>query len=148
MYKEIMSNLVLAGSLKGGFAQGYLRTNELPIVERFFLGGRSTVRGYDQDMLGPKGKDGNPIGGNVFLMESVELRSSLGKGIGLVAFLDGGNVWLDIKDVNPSDIKFTTGLGIRYKTPVGPLRIDYGIKLQKEKGESSGEIHFSIGHAF
>ncbi|MDQ7787251.1 MAG: outer membrane protein assembly factor BamA [Thermodesulfovibrionales bacterium] len=147
-YHALRKWLVLAASLRGGMAQGYGATQELPIVERFFLGGRSTVRGYEQDTLGPKGKDGNPTGGNVFLMENLELRTLLGKGIGVVAFLDGGNVWVDITDVDLADIKFTAGLGLRYNTPVGPLRVDYGYKLQRGKGESSGEIHFSIGHAF
>jgi outer membrane protein insertion porin family len=106
------------------------------------------VRGYEQDTLGPKGSDGNPTGGNAFLMENLEMRISLGKGIGLVTFLDGGNVWVEMKDMDPSDSKFTAGLGLRYDTPVGPLRVDYGFKLQREKDESRGELHFSIGHAF
>jgi outer membrane protein insertion porin family len=55
---------------------------------------------------------------------------------------------LKINEVDLTDLKFTTGLGLRYNTPVGPVRIDYGHKLQKEKGESSGELYFSIGHAF
>lgn len=148
IYHEIARGVVLAASLRGGVAQGYFDTNELPIVERFFLGGRTTVRGYDQDTLGPKGSDGNPIGGNTFLMENVELRTSIGKNFGIVAFLDGGNVWIKTGDINMSDIKFTAGVGLRYNTPVGPVRIDYGRKLQKEAGESAGEIHFSIGHAF
>ncbi len=148
VYYELMKGFVLAASIRSGLAEGYNKTAELPIVERFFLGGRTTVRGYEQDTLGPKGSDGNPTGGNVFLMENLEMRISMGKGIGLVAFLDGGNVWQKISDMEISDIKFTTGLGVRYNTPVGPLRVDYGYKLQKEKGESSGELHFSIGHAF
>lgn len=148
VYHELARRVVLAASLRGGFAQGYLKTRELPLVERFFLGGRTTVRGYAQDTLGPKGSDGNPTGGNAFLMENLEIRTSIGKGIGIVAFLDGGNVWLKASDINPVDFKFTTGLGLRYNTPVGPVRVDYGHKLQKEKGESSGELHFSIGHAF
>ncbi|MBM4140219.1 MAG: outer membrane protein assembly factor BamA [Nitrospira sp.] len=147
-YHEITKGIVLALSLRGGVAQGYHDTQELPIVERFFLGGRTTVRGYEQDMLGPKGSDGNPTGGNAFLCGNVEIRSSLGKGIGIVAFLDGGNVWLKAKDMDPANLKYTTGLGLRYNTPVGPIRIDYGHKLQREKGESSGELHFSIGQAF
>jgi outer membrane protein insertion porin family len=81
-------------------------------------------------------------------MENLEIRKSLGKGLGVVAFLDGGNVWLKFDQMDPADFKFTTGLGLRYDTPVGPLRVDYGFKLQKEKGESSGALHFSIGHAF
>ena len=148
VYQKLTKGIVLAISLRGGIAQGYLKTDELPIVERFFLGGRTTVRGYEQDTLGTKGLDGNPTGGNVFLMENLEIRTSLGKGIGIVAFLDGGNVWIKTKDINPADIKFTTGLGLRYNTPVGPIRIDYGQKLQRKPGESRGEIHFSIGHAF
>ena len=148
IYHEVKKGLVLAASFRGGFAQGYFKTNELPIVERFFLGGRDTVRGYDQDTLGPKGSDGNPIGGNAFLMENLEIRTSLGKGLGLVTFLDGGNVWLKTNNIDLKDFKFTTGLGLRYNTPVGPLRIDYGYKLQREKGESSGAFHFSIGNAF
>jgi outer membrane protein insertion porin family len=148
VYHKIADGLVLAASLRTGIAQGYNDTDELPIVERFFLGGRTTVRGYDQDTLGPIGSDGDPIGGNAFLMENLELRVSLGKGIGIVAFLDGGNVWPKIDDMTLSDLKFTTGLGLRYNTPVGPVRVDYGHKLQREKGESAGEVHFSIGHAF
>lgn len=147
-YRALSKRFVFAASFRGGLSAGYRDTDELPIVERFFLGGRMTVRGYEQDMLGPKGEDGNPTGGNAFLMQNLELRSSLGKGFGLVAFLDGGNVWVNVKDIDPREWKFTTGIGLRYKTPVGPLRIDYGHKLNREDGESSGEIHFSIGHAF
>ncbi|MFZ6017713.1 MAG: outer membrane protein assembly factor BamA [Nitrospirota bacterium] len=147
-YQELTKVLVLALSLRGGIAQGLGETRDMPLVERFFLGGRTTVRGYEQDTLGPKGADGTPKGGNAFLMANAEVRTSLGKGIGIVAFLDGGNVWLKARDINPEDFKYTAGLGLRYNTPVGPIRIDYGHKLQREKGESSGELHFSIGHAF
>jgi outer membrane protein insertion porin family len=65
-----------------------------------------------------------------------------------VPFLDGGNVWLRNRDVDLSEMKFSAGLGLRYNTPVGPLRLDYGFKLDREPGESKGEFHFSIGHAF
>jgi outer membrane protein insertion porin family len=147
-YHKMASWLVLAASLRGGVAQGYRDTTELPIVERFFLGGRTTVRGYIQDGLGPKGADDNPIGGNAYLMENLEMRAAITDSLGVVAFLDGGNVWLKIDEMNLNDVKFTTGLGLRYNTPVGPIRVDYGHKLQREKGESAGELHFSIGHAF
>ena len=148
VYHKITRGLVLAASLRGGLAQGYFDTDELPIVERFFLGGRTTVRGYIQDGLGPKGEDETPIGGNAFLMENLELRVSITDSLGLVAFLDGGNVWRKMNEMSLNDFKFTTGLGLRYSTPVGPVRVDYGHKLQREKGESAGEVHFSIGHAF
>jgi len=81
-------------------------------------------------------------------MENLELRTSLGKNFGLVAFLDGGNVWVKMNEMNLTDLRFAAGLGLRYNTPVGPVRVDYGQKLRREEGESAGELHFSIGHAF
>jgi outer membrane protein insertion porin family len=147
-YQQLSKRFVLALSLRAGTAWGYHETTELPIVERFFLGGRTTVRGYRQDTLGPKGPDGNPTGGDAFLCGNLELRSYIGKGFGIVTFLDSGNVWQKAKNIDFGDLKYSTGLGFRYNTPVGPISIDYGHKLNKEKGESNGEIHFSIGHAF
>lgn len=146
-YFQLLKPVVLAFSLRGGMAYGLGDTEELPLIERFFLGGRSTVRGYSQDSLGPKGADGNPTGGNIFALTNWELRFSLGKGFGLVTFVDAGNVWKTIDDVDDK-LKFTAGPGLRYNTPVGPIRIDYGHKLNREKNESSGEVHFSFGHAF
>ena len=147
-YKALSKNFVVAVSLKSGMSQGFEKTTELPLVERFFLGGRTTVRGYEQDTLGPKGVNGSPTGGNMFILTNLELRTDVAKGFGLVTFLDGGNVWKKKSDVKLSDMKYTAGAGIRYNTPVGPLRIDYGHKLDRETGESKGEVHFSIGHAF
>lgn len=147
-YRSLSKRFVFAVSLRVGAAQGYRKTSSLPIVERFFLGGRTTVRGYDQDTLGPKGADGTPIGGNAFLMGNVELRTDIGRGFGIVNFVDTGNVWDKIQQINVAQLKYTTGVGLRYNTPVGPLRVDYGIKLNKEKGEDFGAIHFSIGQAF
>lgn len=146
-YTELYEGLVFAISLRGGWAWLYGKTDNLPISERYFLGGRDTVRGYAQNTLGPK-RDDQPTGGNVFLMGNMELRTSLGRNFFIVNFLDAGNVWNRVGDVNPSKLKFTTGVGLRYKTPVGPIRVDYGYKLNRQKGESHSEIHFTIGHAF
>ncbi|MEF9475331.1 MAG: outer membrane protein assembly factor BamA [Candidatus Mariimomonas ferrooxydans] len=146
-YSRIKKGLIFAFALKGGIAHGFGDTVELPIVERFFLGGRTTVRGYDHDTLGPKGADDSPTGGNIFALANGELRISLGRGFGMVTFIDAGNVWKKISEVN-SVLRYTAGLGLRYITPVGPVRLDYGHKLNRESGESAGEIHFSFGHAF
>ena len=147
-YQRLSKGMVLAVSFRSGVAKGFNHTSELPLVERFFLGGRTTVRGYDQDTLGPKGVDGTPLGGDAFVMGNFELRTDVGRGFGIVTFVDTGNVWGKIQDINLAQLKFTTGLGLRYKTPVGPLSVDYGVKLSREKGESLGAIHFSIGQAF
>jgi outer membrane protein insertion porin family len=147
-YQALAKPIVLAVSLRGGYATSLDRTPTLPLVERFFLGGRTTVRGYDQDSLGPKGGDNNPTGGNIFLMGNAEVRIDIWKGFGLVAFLDAGNVWQNSDEFSMEKIKYTTGLGLRYNTPVGPIRIDYGLKLTRQKGEGAGALHFSVGHAF
>jgi outer membrane protein insertion porin family len=139
--------IVFAFSIKGGAAHVFGDTEELPLIERFFLGGRTTVRGYSHDTLGPKGEDDLPTGGNIFALINGELRIPVRKGFGIVTFIDGGNVWRVTKDIEP-DLKFTAGAGLRYSTPVGPVRIDYGHKLNRGPDESSGEIHFSFGHAF
>ncbi len=160
-FHQLHKRVVLGLFASGGVAYGFGDTTEIPIVERYFLGGRSSVRGYEQDMLGPKGSDGNATGGNVFFMGSMELRTDIGKNIGIVSFFDFGNVWISTREFAFSGIKYTAGLGLRYATPVGPLRVDYGYKLRWDdtcadrtsqplqcSPEGRGAIHFSIGHAF
>ena len=144
---QLMKRVVFAFSLRGGAAYGFGESEEIPLIERFFLGGRTTVRGYSHDTLGPRSEDGTPTGGNIFALTNWEFRFSLPKGFGLVTFVDAGNVWKTADDVK-DELKYTAGLGLRYGTPVGPVRLDYGHKLNKEPGESSGEFHFSFGHAF
>lgn len=144
---KLRKRIVLAYSLKGGVAYAFEGAKELPLIERFFLGGRTTVRGYSHDSLGPKGGNNNPTGGNAFALVNGELRFDVGKGFGLVTFVDAGNVWKLVSEVG-TELKYTAGAGLRYNTPVGPLRLDYGRKLRKEAGLSSGEVHFSFGHAF
>jgi outer membrane protein insertion porin family len=144
---QIMKRVVFAFSLRGGAAYGFDESEEIPLIERFFLGGRSTVRGYKHEALGPKGENDDPTGGNVFALTNLELRFNMGKGFGLVTFVDGGEVWQTFDEVD-GDLKYTTGAGLRYNTPVGPVRLDYGYKLNREPDESIGEFHFSFGHAF
>jgi outer membrane protein insertion porin family len=146
-YFPVRKGLVFALTIGGGIAYSFDSDKELPLVERFFLGGRTTVRGFQNDYLGPKGFDDAPTGGNVFVLGNSELRKDIGRGFGVVAFLDSGNVWKLPEDIG-TKVRYTVGTGLRYKTPVGPVRVDYGHKLDRESGESNGEVHFSFGHAF
>jgi outer membrane protein insertion porin family len=146
-YFPLRKDTVFAFSIKGGAAYSFEGKNEVPLIERYFLGGRSTVRGYSNDALGPKGEDGNPTGGNVFALLNGEFRFSIWRGLGIVAFLDSGNVWKTAENIETS-LRHTVGGGLRYSTPVGPIRVDYGYKLSRESDESAGEVHFSFGHAF
>ena len=150
-YQSLSSKWVFAFSARAGIADRFGETELVPLTERFFLGGRSTVRGYDQDKLGIRGVtliDQQPTGGNTMLIFNEELRIALPKSLGLVFFFDHGNVWQKYRDVALSEIKSTTGIGLRYNTPVGPFRLDWGYKLNREAEESPWAVHFTLGHAF
>lgn len=150
-YFPVTRWLVLALSGSGGVAKNFGETLTVPISERFFLGGRSSVRGYEQDSLGISGItiiDGTPTGGNAMLLVNGEFRISLLWGLGLVTFLDGGNVWPEYNEISVSEMKYSAGVGLRYNTPIGPIRLDLGYKLEPEPDESGSELHFTLGHTF
>ena len=143
--------VVLALQGRAGYTERFGDTSRVAIVERFFVGGRNTVRGYDQDTLGVTGQtvvDGIPTGGNAMFISNLEFRVALPRSVGLVVFFDGGNVWRDARNIDFQDAKFSVGPGIRYNTPVGPLRLDLGYKLRRDTGESASQLHFTLGHAF
>lgn len=149
VYQKLFTKrLVAAVAFKGGYAERFYDTEDLPLVERFFLGGRNSVRGYAQDMLGPKSSSDTATGGNSFLQFNVELRVRLSKSWSIVPFVDAGNVWENTSYTTVRNLKYTAGMGVRCSTPVGPFRVDYGRKLDQADNESISEIHFSIGHTF
>lgn len=136
----------------------------LPLRERFFLGGRTTVRGFSENSIGPiRQADGNDheLGGDLSVNFNAELIFPLVYSFQLAVFLDGGGLYLvqcdascrsenDIENatVNLDNFRRSAGLGLRYNTPVGPLALDYGIKLDRRDGESFGRLHFNIGTTF
>jgi len=155
-YFPAYGDIVFGFSVRGGMEGFFKEKLEVPISERFFLGGASTLRGYEFESVAPRGFDGTPAGGDTMLLMNAEMRFPLFYGFGLVGFLDAGNVWLLNKNVSfvPSGqqgatgLRYGTGVGLRYDTPVGPLRLDYGFKLDRRPGESSGVLHFTLGQAF
>ncbi len=124
--------------------------------ERLFLGGDYSVRGFDQDSVGPIGADGRPAGGQVLLAATTELQTRLFNNFKLALFLDHGSITNDFSDVSLNSFRHSAGFGLRYMTPVGPLRLDYGIKLDRRTNivngvperESFGRLHFAFGYAF
>jgi outer membrane protein insertion porin family len=137
-----------AVSLQGGIAEAFASTGEVPISRRFFLGGSTTIRGYDYERVGPTAPDGTPTGGDLFVLANLEWRVPVYRGFGVVLFSDVGNVLGAIDDFRPGQIKGSVGLGIRYSTPIGPIRFDYGHQLAPQGNEAAGRFHFSIGQAF
>jgi len=140
------STIVLSG--RAGMARAFGRTQEVPIQKRFFLGGRSTVRGFKEDSLGAKAADGTPTGGDMMVNLNTELRVPLRNGLIGAVFVDAGSVWFARAPVNGFDLRKTSGLGLRYLTPVGPIGLDYAWKLDRREGETAAEWHFTIGAVF
>ena len=140
------STIVLSG--RAGMARSFGRTEEVPIQKRFFLGGRSTVRGFKEDTLGARGVDGTPTGGDMMVNLNTELRVPLRSGFIGAVFADAGSVWFAHDPVNGFDVRKTSGLGLRYLTPVGPIGLDYAWKLDRREGETAAEWHFTIGAVF
>ena len=136
---------ILALRIKSGFEKPVEGMNRIPIYERLFAGGADSVRGFKERYLGPKDVDGFPQGGNANLIYSVELRFPVYKSLGGVAFYDSGNVWDKAEDFNPFDVKHSVGAGLRYQTPIGPIRFDYGLQVPREDG---GRFHLSVGQTF
>jgi outer membrane protein insertion porin family len=147
-YLPVARRNSIALSARAGAILQYGGTPEVPIQKRFFAGGRTTVRGFEQDKLGPIGPDGSPIGGNFQLILNAEMRIPLKYGFLAAAFVDAGSVWLWNNPPYGFELRETAGLGLRYITPVGPISIDYGWKLDRKPGESPGAAAFSIGAVF
>ena len=137
----------------------------LPISERFFAGGDTSVRGFAFDRLGrPFDEEGGtidrsgfPVGGHAMMVLNSELRFRLTPAIGLVAFLDAGNVYRRVRHLDPRQLRGGAGFGVRYASPIGPIRVELGFKLGERHeygcGDQPGlecltQLHFSIGQAF
>ncbi|HEY5999423.1 MAG TPA: outer membrane protein assembly factor BamA, partial [bacterium] len=147
-YLPLGGRAELALGLRGGFTQLLLEGGDLPLSERFFLGGDTTVRGYDYKSIGAKDADGNPLGGNAFGLANAELRFTMRGKLRGVLFLDAGELWSEQANLPPSGVKPSIGTGLRYETLVGPVRLDWGYKLDREEGESASQWHLTIGYPF
>ncbi len=128
----------------------------IPFAKRYFLGGATSVRGWGRFEISPLTESGLPIGGDSMLAFSEELRAMLRGNFGAVFFLDVGNVWAKSWAYDLTDLRYAIGPGLRYQTPVGPMRFDFGYQLNpipnlQVNGEPQTRrwrIHFSIGQAY
>jgi outer membrane protein insertion porin family len=124
----------------------------LPIAVRYFAGGRISHRAFPIDRLGIPGEtleeDGDPIGGAGLALLNLEWRFPVVGAVGGALFVDSGNVWADWRDMSGEDLRWGAGLGVRVATPIGPLRLEYGWKLDRLDGESTGELFFAFGNPF
>jgi len=116
------------------------------------LGGDYGPRGFPVDGVGPKvvGTNGQlyPIGGNALLLGGAEMRLALTRSLQLATFLDIGNVYPLVSDLSLSNLRESAGVGVRYRTPIGPVRLDWGYVLDRRPGESPSPFPLTIGYAF
>jgi outer membrane protein assembly complex protein YaeT len=120
----------------------------LPIDERFFNGGSSTVRSFGERELGPRDRKGNPLGGEFFTVFNVEYTFPLYGELQGAVFYDAGNLLPTSEEPGVDDMRYALGLGLRYKLPIGPIRLDYGFNPDPQRHEDDGAFHFSFGFAF
>ena len=162
---------VFAGNLRLGVARSFTNRPDLslsdvdrallPITERFFSGGSTTLRGYDFEQAGPRDANNRPRGGNALVIVNAELRRSVYRALAMVGFYDGGNVFLTASQIKFRDITHTVGVGLRLKTPLGPFRVDFGYLVKDPLTGAAlppdalaglrlprRQVHFSFGQAF
>jgi outer membrane protein assembly complex protein YaeT len=149
-YRKLFDDVTGLVSARCAFVQETGRTRDIPIYERLFYGGANSVRGYAERGVGPADADGNPLGGKVLLGASAELRFPIYKKLRGAFFTDGGQVADSLRGAAPRRWKYGAGAGIRYRTPVGPIRADFGYKLNPDRPVSPElwRLHLSIGEAF
>jgi translocation and assembly module TamA len=145
---------VIALRALGGLAQGAGQYS-LPPDQRFYAGGSGTIRGYKYQAVGPTFPDGNPIGGTAINAGTLEFRQRIGRSLGFAVFTDAGQV---SQNVNPLDstLRFGAGAGVRYYTPIGPIRLDVALPINRRKSklppynyiDDAFEIYIGLGQAF
>jgi outer membrane protein assembly complex protein YaeT len=138
--------LVFASSVRLGLAHAFSAT--VPRGERFFGGGSTTMRGFPQDGLGPLGGGGAPLGGQAMVVVNGELRFPLFRLLDGVGFVDIGNVFTEIAEIDFGALRESAGLGLRVRTPWFLGRADLGWVLDQRPGERRWRLFIGIGQAF
>ncbi len=149
-YLPIWWRMILATRLLLGTIQPYGATDsaEIPRNVRFFAGGPGSVRGFRLNRLGPLDSDDDPVGGNSLVEGNAELRFPIIGQLWGALFLDFGNVFSEPFTYRFNDLRYAVGRGIRYITPIGPIRLDVGFVIDPRSNEDAARLEFSIGQAF
>ena len=146
-YYTPISRLTLAGRAFAGYIQPYGVNGQIPEDQLFFLGGTNSVRGFSENML-RFSTDLDPVGGRLAVSGNMEARYLVSGGWELTLFVDTGTVQKTTDDQGDDNWRWSAGLGVRYLTPIGPVGLLYGHKLNARSGESPGQFHISIGYTF
>ena len=146
-FVPIKDKLVLASTARVGLARTF-RDEVLILSERFYAGGATSVRGYNENDLGARSIFGDAEGGSAMLIANGELRFPVYRWVRGVGFVDLGNVYPTIGDILHTGVQVGTGAGIRVNSPIGLLRLDLGVAVNPRPFDPSWKVHFGLGHAF
>jgi outer membrane protein insertion porin family len=146
-FRPIWFGHILSGRAEAGYGFGW-SDEPLPLFERFYLGGPNSIRGVKFRRISPVDDAGTRIGGTSEILGNLEYIVPLVFNIRLAAFFDIGNVYGFGTKFDPTDTREAAGAGIRWNSPFGPIRVDYGINLDRRRGEDFGAFHFSVGSPF
>ncbi|MDK4704286.1 autotransporter assembly complex protein TamA [Rhizobium sp. CNPSo 4062] len=141
------NNVVFAGKLAAGSLLGANSIEDIPATRRFYAGGGGSVRGYSYQEISPYNSRGDETGGRSYVTASFEARVKITDTIGIVPFVDMGSV-TDSVLPDASDLRIGAGVGLRYATPFGPIRLDVAVPLKKYDNGTSYGIYAGIGQAF
>lgn len=144
-YQPFGSRFVFAERLRLGSIDGVARDSIAP-SRRYYAGGGGSIRGYGYQKIGPVDRNGDPLGGKSLTEFSLETRVRFGN-FGVVPFLDGGNLYAS-SIPKFSKFRYGTGIGVRYYSTFGPIRVDVGTPLNRHPGESRLAVYVSLGQAF
>ncbi len=146
------TKFVAAGRVRFGVIQPIQNTTQIPISRLFFSGGANSVRGYQLDYLGPRNASNDPIGGEAVMEFSIEGRFPLPiyEKIGGVIFIDAGNVFPRIHNLDLGQLKYSPGFGVRYLSPIGAIGVDIAFPTNRinYQQDSPYQIHFTVGYGF
>lgn len=145
IYQPVTSRVVMSGRVRLGSIIGASAERIAP-TRRFYAGGGGSVRGYGYQKIGPVDVNGDPAGGRSLAEFSIEARVRFGD-FGVVPFLDGGNLY-SAKLPTFRNLRYGAGLGVRYYTSFGPIRVDVGTPLDRRPGDSRIAVYVSLGQAF
>ncbi len=153
-YYSTIGPFVLELKLRTGVVSSFGSSDTVPIYERFFAGGTYTIRGYKERDVGPRDQSGDAVGGGTMAVANAELTFPIVQNLKGAFFVDAGNVW-SMPDSKPkqgrvtSGVKVGIGLGVRIKTPIGPVKLDFGFPVNPDNfQEDSGRFHFSMSRGF
>ena len=144
--KRASARVVLASAFRVGAGRGF--DQELIRSEKFYAGGGTSVRGFEEDGLGPRGVLGGAAGGDALLVFNQELRLRPRRWLGAVVFFDAGNVFARASEMSFTNLEAGAGAGVRFISPFAILRVDFGVPLTSRQTEPRGRWYFGIGHTF